>query len=352
MRRSSKSGVMFTLASLIAVCTISIASASSLSQNGTNGPLLLRGTAATGTVMIRPHSTAATHTPTCQTVPTSLFTTDLGTSMIFTGTSASNGRVTMGTMLILVGGKPLTGEWMICSYAHNPKNLGETNLAVSYFDAPTSSKALAVLKAMCVGLRSFATNYTTPAIGNGACVQGHTGYMQSSNGLLAVGHVVVQLFGSQSPAQSTALARGIAPRITKANWATTFSSGPPKYVPDVVISTTQFNTANGFMPLSLSCTVAKCSGVAELTELGVTGTVVLATTPYSVLKQSKGIFNLMLTADGSNFFGSASTNPVQVKLQITVAGGKSVDRVITVSYATTTTTSPTTTTTLATTTTG
>jgi hypothetical protein len=93
--------------------------------------------------------------------------------------------------------------------------------------------------------------------------------MQSANGLVVFDNVVIQLFGGQSRAQTIKLAPDIARLVATAKSTTTTTlpgPGTPAKGPMIGVTTTQHNVANGFMPLTLKCTRAKCVGVVKLIE--------------------------------------------------------------------------------------
>jgi hypothetical protein len=346
MRTSSRAGIALIALAFVATCSLTLASATSLNVN-------TRDTSAS--VVGKEHPNAAVLlAPTCKSVPTSVFTRDLGASMIFTGTSYPNGRVIFFGKTILVDGKPISVVWLSCGYSHNPANPASLGVAASYLATSSAAKALAILRAMCGAMRSVSPDYTAPKLGSGSCVQGHTGPMQSANGLVAIDNVVIQLFGSQSPAQTLVLDRDVTKLVAKARTTTTTtlpSLGPQRNGPMISTTTTQFSVANGFMALTLKCVRAKCAGVVKLTAATPTGTVILAQTQYLMPMSTTKPIDLTMNAAGSNFFASATTSPAQVTLTMTVAGGATVTNQINVSVVAPPTSVATTTTIVVTTTT-
>lgn len=294
--------------------------------------------------------TATSTSLTCKTVPTSVISAGLATSVTFAGTSFPSGKMTLGSTTVIVNGAPLNATWIACDYLHIPGDTASLGVSVSYLIEPSAAKALAAMKAMCSALRSFATNYTTPAVGNGACIQGHAGAMQSANGFVASRNVVIQLFGSQSPAQTLNLVRRITPIIARTNWTSTLLApgGTITNGPVISVMTTQFNAGSGFVPITLHCTKARCSGAINLTDS--TTSTVVATTHYNVLSSSTITQNVPFTVAGSNFFATSTVNPAHLTLTVTVAGGKTVTLSILVTLNTPPTSAVTTTTDVTTTT--
>ncbi|MFI5034883.1 MAG: hypothetical protein ACHQFZ_01595 [Acidimicrobiales bacterium] len=281
---------------------------------------------------MRPHGVPATISPTCKTVPASLFATDLGLSMVTNGGTVQRQLLSISGQTVRVGGKPITVQWQQCGYAHSRTNLGEMNLTLSYLAEQSATRALVILRAMCSSLRPVSTNFSSPAIDSGACLEGHTGVMQNSTGLVAVKNVVVFLFGSQSPTQTLVLLRGIARIVAKVKP----TSGSPNSGsgPQIAVTSNSFTVANGFLPLGLSCSRARCSGVAQLSVTTSTGMVVLASTDYMLAKSTSATYDLALTAAGVSFFAPASVNPIAVTLTVTAVGGNTVSRAIQVYDAT------------------
>lgn len=126
----------------------------------------------------------------------------------------------MGTN-VLIGGKTTTVTWQNCGYAHDPSDLSQMNPAVSSLNEATDADATTALNAICSAMKPESSNYSTPAIAEGACVQGHTDGMQSSNGFLAVDNIVVQIFGSTDPVQTVALEKSITPLVAAATSSST-----------------------------------------------------------------------------------------------------------------------------------
>jgi hypothetical protein len=276
--------------------------------------------------------------PTCHTVPTSLVARDLGTSVVMHGPGSSEGPLNSMGKNVLIGGKIVDVEWWTCTYDHNPSNPSGMGVAVSYLDEATAARALTIVKAMCSTMRSVSPAYVAYSIGAKACLQGHTGPMQSANGLLAVGNVVVALFGSQSPAQTLVLLRGIAALVAKAK--------VPLQKPVIRIRSSQFAVANGALAFQLTCSMAKCSGDVTFTETSTAGPVVVAESPYVLAPvPTPTMFDAVLTSAGSSFFASAPSGSVQLTLTVTVSGGTAVSTPVNVTTGAVTTTTTVTTTT-------
>ena len=344
MQPSTRNWTVIFTASILAVCWLGVAGASSTSEN----PAGLRISAS---AEFQPR--VAARTLTCKIVSTSLIGRDLGTSVVLSA-SGVNGAPNPSPFILFgktlrVGGKVFLESHLDCNYMHNPKDLSSMGVALSYYIEATPAKALAVVKAMCAIISATGpSNYSTPRIGNGACVQGHSGYMQSANGVAAIRNVMVYAFGGQSPAQTIALLQSIAQAFAAAPITTTsmMNSQPVKGTkPIVTIKSTQFNVNNGFMALALSCKGSRCQGVVQLTEPTNAGPVILATAKYVFLPGSSKTLNMSLTAQGVTYFSSASSFPVQLQLSVTVAGGKSLSLTVAVNYFSTTPSSGVTTTT-------
>ena len=338
MRTLSKGG--FWLAVVTFALAASTASASVPMKSGTDG--VSRGARATVT----------TRALTCKVVPTAQIAAALGTSQTFTGTGYPHQTLSIMSRTVRVGGQIVSGTWVSCGYAHDPKTMAGMGVNISYLPVATAAKAAADLKATCATMRPVASSYSSPSIGSGACLQGHTGSMQSSNGFLAVHNVLASFFGSQSPAQTAALERVVARYlVTAAKWTVNTSPGQTTSNTQLVfVTTTQFVVGNGVMVLQLRCGPAKCVGTAQLTGMSAGSPVVLAKSPYMIPKATSMAIRLSLTPEGTAFFTSTAQNPVSLTLTVTVAGGKTVNMPVQVEdMMTTATTSPSSTTVVTTT---
>lgn len=346
MIASFKAGFVFAMASLLAL-SLSVTDAASI------GPVR------TGAAMISldaaPHAATTYLTPKCSTVPTSLVAKVLGESMFLTGTGYPNGQVVFFGKVVLVGGKPLNVTWLACNYAHNPVGLSALGVSVSYLSTSSSAQALAVVKSMCAIMRSISPSYVAPSIGAGACEQGHTGPMQSANGLVAVGNVVIQLFGSQSPAQTLALMRAMTPLIAKSPTSTTTTmpsaqNGTGKR-PVVTVTTPSFSVMNGVIRVGLHCAGAPCSGSVTFSEATASANITLASANYALHTSMNKSIAVAVTADGANLLSGAPSNTLVAMLNVTVKGGRSINEPVTLATGVASTTVPTSTSTLPTTTT-
>ncbi len=144
---------------------------------------------------------------------------------------------------------------------------------------------------------------------------------------MAVTTVVISIFGNQSPSQTVTLLKSIVPFLTAANVKKVIGTGSGSGRPGVLIASHAYSVANGSIALTLRCVRANCSGVAELTN----GAVVLAGSSYVVPKAKTRTVNLALTTSGQSAFSNAAVAPVQVTLQVTVSGGKTISRKVLVS---------------------
>jgi len=225
-----------------------------------------------------------------------------------------------------VKGKTLNLNWTDCKYAHVPGSVTAMGFALSFLFESSKAEASSILRASCASMRAIGGNYSTPAIGNGACAGGHAGGMQTGEGFMAVNTVVVSIFGNQSPSQTVKLLRSIAPFLTAANVRKVIGPGSASG-PGVLLASHVYSVANGSIALRLGCVRANCSGVAELKN----GAGVLAESRYVVPKAKTSTVNLALTTSGQSAFSNAAVTPVEVTLQVTVSGGKTISRPIFVS---------------------
>ena len=330
MHASRKVLVLFGAISLTMTCALTLAAAPSFASSVSVGGTGAVGGASDAPVLLA-HSTA-TSTPSCKTLPVAQVTRILSTSIVAPVVGWPSGVLNEMGQQVLIGGKPLTVHWLDCNYAHNPKDPSSVGVDVSYAVEPTSAKASTIVKAMCSAMRLHTSSYQAPRIGNGACLQGHTGYMQSSNGVLAVKNVVVTFFGSTSPSQTSALIGVVARILAVARISTTTTMPQPKNPngPVVKVTSTQYQVGNGMIPVRLSCVKAKCSGVIQLTTSTSSGTVILAQGKYNMPSGSTMTFNVSLTTTGQSFFAATTDNPIQAKVNVTLGGGKPVNAAITV----------------------
>ena len=279
----------------------------------------------------------------CATVSAARVGSAIGRSMYYRGDNlgpASFAAFGPPGHLYKVGTTALSVNMLSCNYADEPgapSLVGFTGLGVSvtYAIVATPARAVSVTKWMCSSLSAFGSPTTIPGLGSASCVQGHAGAMQSSNAYAAVGDVVIQMFGSTSPAQSSALARMIAPLLLRAKWTTLVARTPPTHHPSVTNRTTAYGALNGIVRLSLQCNWGSCTGQAQLTEITPAGTspVVVAGVAYSI-KPSRAPtnVNMMVTSAGAAFFSATSVDPVQLELTITVGGGATLNGEVPVSF--------------------
>ncbi len=330
MRAPLRSTLALAAAATLVAWAPGVAGATSPPASLTVGPADV-ARAAVLHATIAPRGARVLLAPTCSTVPASLVARILGTSVTKSGPGSSTGLLNEFGQNVLVGGKTLKVTWWSCDYDHNPVTHVGLGVSVSYLTEPTAARALSITKALCSTMRPFSSSWATPRIGSTACLQGHTGAMQSSNAFLAEGNVVVQLFGSQSPTQSLALLRAIAPLVAKAHAKT----------PVITVTTTQYAVTNGYVSVGLSCTGADCAGVVTLTAPINGATVTLARVPYQMGKASQMSLNVTLNPEGTNYLGHPSSGPVTVTLTVTVGRGRTVVQQISVSSGVSpTTTSP------------
>lgn len=268
----------------------------------------------------------------CNIVPASVATSDLGVAMFVNGPGNHSQQLS-------VNGKKLNLNWTDCTYAHVPGDVAATGFELSFLFESSNAEASSILQASCASLRTIASNYSTPAIGNGACNGGHAGGQQTGQGFMAVNTVVIEIFGNQSPSQTLALLKSIAPFLTAANVNKAIGTGSPGTGSPgtgspsggpgvgVVVASAAYSVVNGSIALKLRCGKAKCSGVAELKK----GAVVLAKARYVVPKAKTKTVSLVLTTRGQSAFSNAAVAPVHVTLQVTVSGGRTITRKILVS---------------------
>jgi|GEM_PF-2876494 len=335
--------------SLLAACSLTVANATSFASISWTGQTGLVGVKAAAQAA---HSTAAV-TPTCKTLPAAQVARVLATSIATPFAAWPNGPLIVMGKQVLIGGKPLTIRWLDCRYAHNPKDPASSGVDVSYVVEPTAAYAAEIVKAMCIVMRSVSPAYQAPKLGNGACLQGHTGVMQSSNGILVVKNVIVTTFGSPSPSQTSALMGVIARLLANVHFSTT-TTLPQQLNPKgpvVKVTSTQYQLGNGMIPVRLSCAKAKCSGVVQLTGADSSGTVILAQGKYNMPPSSTMTFTIALTPAGRSYLSTTTANPIQAKVVVTLGGGKWVSVAIAIDTGESSPTTAVTTTTVATVTT-
>jgi hypothetical protein len=263
---------------------------------------------------------------TCTIVPASVAASALGMAMFEIGPMNTSQQLS-------VNGQTVNLNWTECTYSHEhistPTGMGGLGFTLSFVFESSNAEASAILPALCKQVQSISSpgSYSTPAIGNGSCAQGHTGSMQSSNGVLAVGKVVVSLFGSTGPAQTITILKSIAPLLTPANVNKAIGTSSAMPATGVMLASHAFSVTNGNIAVTLRCGKEKCSGVAELN----TGRVVLARTRYVLAAGRASTVNLALTTSGQSAFSNAAVTRVQVTLDVTVLGGKTFTRTIAVS---------------------
>jgi len=327
-----------TLAFMVFVMMVSwftTAAASSRAQS--NARELANETTSTLSGGLAPHM--VTVNPSCTTVATALVARALGSSMVMNGPMPSSGVLSYFNKVIRIKGKVVRASWIDCNYRHDPRNPGSLGVDITYIVEPTSAQATDIARSLCAVMRAISPDYTSQRIGSAACVQGHTGPMQSANGVVADTKVVIELFGSQSPAQTITLARVITPVIAKAKWGTS-QSAPPV----LLVTSNQLVIENGVIALGLNCKWGACTGTATLTLPTSSGSNVLAHANYSLSKGELLTVDLALTDYGSAYFGNPANSPTQAQLTITLKGAKTISSQVSVATFTPATTMVTTTT--------
>jgi hypothetical protein len=308
MRVSSKSGfVLMLVASLLALSVMSAAGATEI------------------TVQVAGGEVAAIPTPTCNTVPLAVVAPYFGGHM--------------PTVQKMQAGQTLGTGWIGCTY-----EVGGAygNLGIEYRTGQTASQ----FASLFATVNSSYGGIEVSGIGNGAIEVNGAGHDVGTVPGVAPNVPLYVLYGTvvfylrAEPmlpiAKEIALAKAMIPLIASGKTSTpfsgaTFSPTPttaPTVSPQIAIGVAQFNGANGRMSLRLSCTKARCSGVAELIRKA--GAVVLAKTSYVMVQSSKKTFNLTLTAKGRSILSNASTAAVRAILRVTVKGGKTVTKAIAV----------------------
>jgi len=292
-------------------------------------------TAPVSTVPVAPVRVAlsiTTATPTCKTLPAAQVARVLGTSIAAPVAGWPNGPLNVMGKEVLIGGKPLTIRWLACHYAHKPNDPSSSGVDVSYVVEPTNTRASSIVKVMCSVMRSASSNFQAPKLGAGACLQGHSGTMQSSNGILAVNNLIITLFGPTSPSQTSALMGVLARLLAHVRFSTTTTMPQQQNSkgPVVKVTSTQYQLGNGMIPVRLSCARRKCSGVVQLKAATSSGTVILAQGKYNMPPSATMTFTIALTPAGHSFLTSTADNPIQATVFVTVGGGKSVSIAITI----------------------
>lgn len=310
MQHSWRRGVVFAVASLLAMGLLSISSAAT----GTTAPKRV-----TTEVLKHLPPGPGPVVGACKLVPASVVASDLGMTMFVNG-PANHGQQ------LSVKGKTLHLNWTDCNYDHVRGDLAATHFTLSFVFESSNADASSILKSACASMRAIGGNYSTPAIGDGACVGGHAGGMQTGQGSMAVKTIVISIFGNQSPSQTVKLMKSIAPLLTPARVKKVIGMGSAPVGPSVLIGTHRYSVVNGSIALTLTCIRATCSGVAKLEN----GAAVLAESSYVIPKARTGTFNLELTTSGQSAFTNAAVTPVEVTLEVTVAGGATVSTKIVV----------------------
>ena len=268
--------------------------------------------------------------PTCATVTASAVGSAFGESMSEAAPSYPHGPLSFGNTPILVGGKSLDVTWIACTYQHKLGVVTGLGVSISYLVEYSSSQALAIVKAMCAQLRTFASNYTTPADGDYACAQGHSGSMASSNAVIAVRNVVVNIFGSQGPVQNLALVHSVAVLVARAPTSTTTTTpGQPNSVsPKVTLSASTFAMGHNFIAVRLRCAGQNCMVSVSFSRRLSMKVVILAASKFMLPKSSVRTVDVRLSSAGSRFLKSATTSLVAAKLTVVVMGGATINKTV------------------------
>jgi hypothetical protein len=162
------------------------------------------------------------------------------------------------------------------------------------------------------GTSPAATTPITMTIDDPGIVDGDVVYEVESRGLVVVG---------------TATADGVATITFESD--PTFVVSAPLHA-SVVVGTTRYVVTRNALPLELECS-AKCSGVAELTgRIGKKTTVVLARRAYAMQQRATRTVMVPLTKAGQRAFRAARTHALRVTLDVTVLGGHSISKVVSV----------------------
>jgi trimeric autotransporter adhesin len=141
----------------------------------------------------------------------------------------------------------------------------------------------------------------------------------------------INAVGSSSPSSAS---NSVTPLEPSPSSETTRTAAP-----EIGVLTTTYTVSKGVVPVRVSCAEARCSGVAELTQKvrvsikghkSATKTVILARRAFDISDARAASVNLSLSASGTSAFRHASTHHVGVTLHITVAGGKTVSRAISI----------------------
>jgi hypothetical protein len=309
MQHLWRRGVVFAVTSLLVMGLLSISGAATGAAKGVTAKVLKHLPPGPGPVV-----------GTCKLVPARVAASDLGVAVFVNGPGNHSQRLS-------VKGKTLNLNWTDCNYDHVPGDLAAMHFTLSFVFESSNAEASSILHASCASLRTIATTYSTPAIGNGACAQGHGGGQQVGQGFMAVDTVVISIFGNQSPPQTVTLLKSIAPFLTAANVKKVIGTGSAPGGPGVLFASHAYSVTNGSIAVALKCIRAKCSGDAEMKN----GAVVLAKAPYVVPKGKTRTVNLALTTSGQSAFSNAAVTPVQVTLQVTVFGGQTTSRMALVS---------------------
>ncbi len=258
--------------------------------------------------------------PTCTTVPTSVFAKVFMVSVVLSGPFPSKGPVSFFGRTIRVNGKVVIASALGCGYDHDPSNPATIGVALTYLTEPSSPPAISIVKQMCAAM-DLNSSYARLKVGSYACVQGHTGAMQSANGLLALDNVVVELFGSQSPNQTVSLLHAVVPYVVKAK-------ATAKKQPVVSVTSSVYAVQNGTIEVDLACGGASCGGNITIGATSSTGPVTIALTHYSVPGSGQMAFHIGLTPEGAAFIAAANGVTLSLTLTVTVVNGATVTQKI------------------------
>jgi len=265
--------------------------------------------------------------PSCDTVPVSVITAGMGVSM------AQGSANPFDAIPSQINGKTVTLDWQACTFYHPPFNVDMNSFTLYYLTESTAAPAMTYFNDFCASMHAIASNWSTPVFGDGACVQGHGGAMTVASGYMAVNNVVVQIFGALLPTQVSAVLQRAASLVAAAKGgpvpgSAAYNETLPGMATGVTVTSLNYSVTNSSVPVTLRCKSAKCSGVAELR--GTTG--ILAKSRYSIHTAKRAVVvALTLTAPGVLAFANASVMRVQVTLRVTVKGGRTTTKTISIS---------------------
>lgn len=306
MRHLLKSVIVLAMSSFLAFGAAGVVSASPLPQRAVSSSVIY---------------------PSCYTVPVPVITAGMGVSMVQRSANPFDQIPSQ------INGKTVTLDWQACTFFHPPYNTAMNSFTLYYLTESTAAQAMTYFNELCASMHAIASNWSTPALGSGACVEGHGGGMTVAGAYMAVDNVVVQIFGALLPAQATALLQRIAPLVAAAKGGPVPGSGvtlpgTTTGATGVRVTSLKYSVTNGSVPVTLMCQSARCSGVAELR--GTAG--ILARSRYNIHTATRPmVVKMALTAPGALAFANASVMRVPVTLQVTVKGGPTTTKMISIS---------------------